>query len=207
MESVYMPEQNERQLIKEKLLHLASDNHDMYRNSYAWFVEQGPRIAKAITQGLDDELLGSVCHWRILLLLGHFAQEDTLPAVLKAFRRAVDRRDPIVLPGAMQALAAFHDPDATDALVSLLHNSNTDIVKQAAALVGQTGDLNAVEPLLHLLDSEDPSVRFSAVRGLTQMDNSEVRTALRHHLENETNQEVRALIISAGIEGTCKSDQ
>lgn len=202
-----MHDQYEHQLLWEKLLHLASDNHDMYRNSYAWFVEQGPRITEVLKQGLDDELLGSVCHWRILLLLAYFAQEDTLPAVLKAFRRAVDRHDPIVLPGAMQALAAFHNPEATKALVSLLNDSSTDIVKQAAALVGRQGDLKALGPLLGLLDSEDSTIRFSVVRGLTQMDASEVRAALRHHLERETNQEVRELILTAGTGATYESDR
>lgn len=186
-------------LVKEQLVNLAADRPQIYQPAQDWFLQQGEKIVPQLVQGLEDESLGSVCHWRILLLLKHFAQEETIPAILKALRLALDRRDPIVLPGAMEALAVFRTSVATSALIALLQDDNLDIVKHAAALVGQTGDSNVIEPLLRLLSSKNPSIRYSAARGLTQLDDPSVRATLKRHLESETDLEVRELIKSAGI--------
>lgn|SRR5262249_38914094 len=200
-----MYDQDEKQEMRQQLINLASDDLDIYHAAHSWFVDQRSEITMSLIEGLDDERLGSVCHWRILLLLRHFVKEETLPAILKAFHRALALRDPIVLPGAMEALAVFHTPAATNALIALLQESNLDIVKHAAALVGRTGDLNAIEPLLRLLSSDNPSIRYSAARGLIQLDSPSVRDALERHLEKETNMEVRELIISERAGGTNKS--
>lgn len=194
-----MRDGDENQLVNEQLIRLASDNVEIYKSAHSWFVQQGPEITAALVDGLDDELLGSVCHWRILLLLQHFAKQETLPAILKALRLALGRHDPIVLPGAMEALASLRTPVAANALVALLQDNNLDIVKHAAALLGQTNDLNAIEPLLRLLGSDNPSIRYSAVRGLIHLHDTSVRAALKRHLESETNVELRELIESAGI--------
>lgn len=201
-----MRDQDENQLVKKQLIRLASDNLEIYKSAYSWFVQQGPEITTALVHGLDDELLGSVCHWRILLLLSHFAKEETLPAILETLRLALDRRDYIVIPRAMEALVVFRAPEATNALIRLLQHNDSDIAKHAAALLGKTGDLNAIEPLLRLLGSDDPSIRYSAARGLTQFDDSSVRAALKRHLESETDVEVRELIESAGMGALNKGD-
>jgi HEAT repeat protein len=192
-----MPDDQTNTLLKQRLISLADDRPESYQAAYAWFVHQGPEATGALSEALDDASLGSVCHWRILLLLGHFAREETLPAVLNALHRALSPYDPVVLPGAMQALAALRLPAATQALIALLRESNTDIVKQAAALLGQTGDLAAVAPLLQLLGANNPSLRYSAARGLTQLDDPSVRDALQRHLDGETDVEVRRVIESA----------
>jgi HEAT repeat protein len=192
-----MPDDQANTLLKQQLISLASDRPESYQAAYSWFVQQGSEITSALAEALDDVSLGSVGHWRVLLLLRHFAKEETLPAILNTLHRALSRYDPIVLPGAMQALAALRIPAATNALIALLQESNTDIVKQAAALLGQTGDLAAVRPLLHLLGQHDPSIRYSAARGLTQLDDPSVRAALQRHLEGETDVEIRNLIESA----------
>src|SRR5262245_2060340 len=196
-----MPDDSANQMMNQQLINLASDRLELYQQAYSWFVQRGPETTSVLAQALDDVSLGSVCHWRILLLLRHFAKEETLPAILKALHRALSPYDPIVLPGAMQALAALRAPEATNALIALLQESNADIVKQAAALLGQTGDLNVVKPLLQLLGHRNPSIRYSAVRGLTQLDDPSVRAALKRHLESETDAEVRNL-----IEGAEKGD-
>mgnify|MGYP003693608701 CR=1 FL=1 len=59
--------------------------------------------------GLDDARLGGVGHWRILLVLRELKLTSTLPAILKAFRAALARDNPIVLPGALEALAVFDE--------------------------------------------------------------------------------------------------
>jgi len=202
-----MPDDQANTLLKQRLISLADDRPESYQPAYTWFVHQGPEVAGALAEALDDASLGSVCHWRILLLLGHFAQEETLPAIRNALHRALSPYDPVVLPGAMQALAALRIPAATQALIALLDENNTDIVKQAAALLGRTGDLAAVAPLLQLLGGNDPSLRYSAARGLTQLDDPSVRDALRRHLDDETDVEVRRLIESALRGGADRSER
>ncbi|MCZ7572466.1 MAG: HEAT repeat domain-containing protein [Ardenticatenaceae bacterium] len=192
-----MADRDKNQEVEERLVDLASDTQMLYEPAYTWFVEQGPDITRALVQGLDDEYLGSVGYGRILRLLGHFAQEETLPAILKALRMGLNRHDSIVLFAAMDALATFHTPDATDALVALLQEHDPDIVKHAALLLGQTGDSSAVGPLVRLLAAESPSIRYSAVQGLVQLDDPAVRTVLQHHRQRETDPEVRELIESA----------
>lgn len=192
-----MGNQDENQEVEERLVDLASDTEMLYGPAHTWFVEQGPEITGALVRGLDDEYLGSVGHGRILRLLGHFAREETLPAILKALQRGLIRHDSIVVFGAMDALAEFHRPEATNTLVDLLQERDPDLVKRAAVLLGQTGDVSAVEPLSRLLASDDPSIRYSAVQGLIQLDDPAVRAALQQHLPREMDAEVRALIESA----------
>ena len=146
-----MSDQAKNQLIERQLIDLASDVPGIYEAARAWFIQQGPGIVPALVQALDNDRLGSVCHWRILLLLRYFAQEETLPALLKVLHRSLQRRDYIVLPGAMEAIAVFHDAEAVNALIALLQESDTDIVKHAATLLGQNGDMNASKPLIDLL--------------------------------------------------------
>jgi len=202
-----MHSQDKGEIVEQKLFDLASDSPGLQKAAHAWFVQQGPEVAPALADALEDARLGSTGHWRILRLLQHYAREETLPAVLKAFHRALAPYDPIVLPGAMEALAAFRAPAATDALIALLGESNLDIVKHAAALLGHTGDSNAVEPLVRLLGSDNPSLRYSATRGLIRLDSQSARAALDRHLESETDSEVRELIISARGDGAIKDDQ
>src|ERR1044071_4711467 len=124
---------------EEQLIRLASDNTSIYQDAWRWFLDQGPSIAPVLIAGLDDSDLGSVCHWRILLILREFAVPSTLPAVLKSFRRALERKDVIVLPGAIEALAVFKTEEALSALISVLQSGEIDDVKHAAALLGDVG--------------------------------------------------------------------
>jgi len=189
--------EDEYQLVRRQLFDLASDRPEAYQTAFDWFVERGPAITTALIGALDDEQFGSVGHGRILRLLGEFGEEPALPAILKALSRALGRRDHIVIPAAMNALGAFHGPEITDTLIGLLQESDPDIVKHAARLLGQTGDMNAIEPLVGLLGAEDSSIRYSAARALVQTKDPSARAALKKHLENETNTEVRQLIESA----------
>ena len=202
-----MHSQDKGEIVEQKLFDLASDSPGMQKAAHSWFVQQGPEIATALADALEDERLGSVGHWRILRLLQYFARQETLPAVLKAFHRALAPYNPITLPGAMEALAAFRTPEATNALIALLTENNLDIVKHAAALLGHTGDLNAVEPLVRLLGSDNPSLRYSATRGLIRLDSPSARAALDRHLGSETDHEVRELIVSARGSGANKDSQ
>jgi HEAT repeat protein len=185
------------QEVERKLTDLASDSPTLFEAAQTWFIERGREILPALAEGLDDELLGSVGHMRILQLLRHFARRETLPAVLKAFRRALRRQDPVVLPAAMEALAVFEAPEAVDALLSLLDHHDHDVVKYAAVLAGRAGGMRAADPLLTLLESTDPSIRYSAAMGLIELDDASVRSALERHVEVETNAEVRALLRGA----------
>ena len=179
-ENSMMFDQNEGR-VREHLMALAGDRPQIYEAAQDWFRQQGEKVVPALVQGLDEEYLGAVCHWRILRLLGYFAQEETIPAILKALHSALRRGNHIVIPGAMEALAVFHTSEAIHTLIELTQESDPDIVKHAAALLGKIGDPNAVEPLLRLLDNNDPFIRFSAARALIQLEVPSVRTALASH--------------------------
>jgi HEAT repeat protein len=184
-------------IVEQQLIRLASDSPDINEDARNWFLSQGSKIASVLAEGLTDPRLGAACHGRILLLLRQFAREETLPSILKALDRALQQRDPISLPFAMEALAVFHVPAAIQVLVRLLDDSDPDVVKHAAALMGQTGDPQVMEPLLRLLRNASPSLRYSAAKGLISLGGPLVQDALRQHLANETDHEVRSLILSA----------
>ncbi len=190
-----MSDQAKNQLIERQLIDLASDVPGIYEAARAWFIQQEPGIVPALVQALDNDRLGSVCHWRILLLLRYFAQEETLPALLKVLHRSLQRRDYIVLPGAMEAIAVFHKPEAVNALIALLKERDSDIVKHAATLLGQTGDMNASKALIDLLTSSDSFIRYCAAKALIQLGGPSNIVVLKQHLTHETDAEVRNLIV------------
>lgn len=174
----------ERQLIR-----LASDNTSIYQDARQWFLDQGPSITPVLIGGLDDTDLGSICHWRILLLLREFALPSTLPAVLKSFRRALERQDFIVLPGAMETLAVFKTDEALSALISVLQSGEIDDVKHAAALLGDWGGDLAVDSLITLLDHQDAGVQKSAVKALRKVNTAPAQEALKRHRGHADNPE------------------
>lgn len=201
-----MCDQENNQTVNERLVDLASDIPEIYETANAWFLRHGIECASVLINALDDESLGSICHWRILLLLRHFPEEKKLVSViLKALRRALQSNDPIVLPGAMEALAVFRTPEAMDVLVGLLQENDLDVVKHAAVLLGQTDDTSAIEPLLHMMHHDNPSIRYSAASALIQLGGPSVHAVLRQHLQKEVDPEVRELITKAGM-GSPKTD-
>jgi HEAT repeat protein len=173
-----------------QLVRLASDNTAIYQDAYRRFLAQGSSAVPTLIQGLDDSRLGLVCHWRILLLLREFALPATLPAILRAFHSAVERDDPIVLPGAMEALAVFRREESTAALISVLQSANIDRVHHAAALLSNIGGSRATEALAALLHHEAPALRKTAVRALRKMDTSQAREILERHRVRETDADV-----------------
>src|SRR5262245_22715633 len=117
----------------DQLIRLASDDAGIYQDAWRWFLAQGAASAPDLVRGLDDPRLGSVCHWRILLVLRELALPSTLPAIVTAFRTALATGNAIVLPGAMEALAVFQSEEAESALISALASPDPDVVNHAAA--------------------------------------------------------------------------
>jgi HEAT repeat protein len=177
---------------EQQLIRLASDNTAIYQDAREWFFDQGPSIVPVLVEGLERSDLGSVAHWRILLLLREFALPSTLPAILKAFRRALDTRNFIVLPGAMEALAVFKNDEALSALISVLQSGEIDDVKHAVALLGEWGSDRAAEALIVLLDHPEAGVRKSAVKALSRNTTASVEEALKHHGDREKDPDVLA---------------
>src|SRR5262245_47005753 len=165
-----MGEENESRLVRQQLIDLASDRPELYQGAHSWFIRRGPEIATALMDALHDDELGSVGHSRILRLLAELADEQALPEIVRTLTRALERRDHIVIPAAMNSLAAFRAPETTNTLIGLLTESDLDIIKHAAGLLGQTGDVNTIEPLSRLLSAADASIRYSAARALVQLD-------------------------------------
>jgi HEAT repeat protein len=193
----------------DQLIRLASDNARMYQDAERWFLDRGAAVAPALVEGLDNLSLGSVGRWRILLVLRALHLPETLPAILKAFRGALADRDPIVLPGAMEALAVFAAADAggkdanakgagaedaLSALISVLDSGHPDFINHAAVLIGKNGGPRAQEALAALLRHPDPLHRQSAVRGLLQMDTASARDLLTQHRAQEQDRGVLKLL-------------
>jgi HEAT repeat protein len=181
---------------EEQLFRLASDNPNISEDARNWFVVRGASIAQVLVTGLEDSSLGSVCHWRILLILRELGLASTLPAILKAFTLALERKDAIVLPGALEALAVFHTDQAVSALALVLQEGMVDDVKHAAALLGNMGDSRAVAPLAALLKHQDSEIRGAAVRSLLKFDTLPASQALESHRQHEKDPGVLALINS-----------
>jgi len=179
---------------EQQLIRLASDNTGIYQDARQWFFDQGPSIAPVLIDGLEKSELGSVAHWRILLLLREFAEPSTLPAILKAFRKALETKNFIVLPGAIEALAVFKNDEALSALISVLQTGEIDDVKHAAVLLGDRGGDRAAGALIDLLDHSDPGVRKTAVKALSKINTAPVREALKQHRDRETDPDVLAQI-------------
>jgi HEAT repeat protein len=196
--------------IDNQLVRLASDDAGIYEDAQRWFLARRADIAPALVAGLDRRGLGSVGRWRILLLLRELALPSTLPAILQAFRSAVDEQNPIVLPGAMEALAVFDDEEAMSALMSVLASDDRDVVNHAAALIGskagKAGTAGgpraqaaqaaqaALVALTDLLRHPDAARRQSAVRGLLLMDQDSAREVLRQHRTQERDPGVLKLL-------------
>ena len=188
-----MCSQGTDEFIERQIFDLASDIPVLNEQARQWFLSQGPDIVDILMNALEDRRLGSVGHWRILLLLRSSPQARILPAVLKV----LGNDDTITRPAAMEVLAAIKTPPAVDALIELLGHANTDVVKYASVLLGHTGDKRSISPLVSLLNSPDPSIRYGAISGLIGLKRSEIRSILVEHLKKEINLENQRLIETA----------
>jgi hypothetical protein len=191
-------EQGDRQLDR-----LASDAASIYEDAFRWFRAQGPAAAPMLLRGLDDRTLGPTGRWRILLLLRELALPSTQPAVLVAFREALAESNPVVLPGAMEALAAFDTDEAISALISVLDCGNADFVNHAAVLLGDrvagqgNGASHAQAALAGLLARPDAASRASAARGLLRAGTPSAIESLRRQRVTET--DPQALEVLKGL--------
>lgn len=178
----------------DQLLRLASDDARIYQDAWRWFLAQGASAAPALVEGLDDARLGGVGHWRILLVLRELKLPSTLPAIVKAFRASFARNNPIVLPGAMEALAVFDGEEAWSALESALGSTDADVVNHAAALLAGKGGRRAEDAIAGLLKSPQTRWRQSGVSALLQIDTDSAREVLRRHRQREQDEAVLALL-------------
>jgi len=179
-----------------QLFRLTSDNTSVYQDAWKWFLDQGADMAPVLVEGLDNQLLGSVAHWRILLILRELALPSTLPAILKSLRRALQENDPIVLPGALEAVAAFSAEHAVPPLDSILNSQQFDGMKHAAALLAKIGGDSAVTSLAKLLRHPRPDIRQSAVQALLKLNSDSAREAIKRHRDQELDRDIRALMNS-----------
>jgi len=185
--------------MRSRLVELASDLPSLQEKAEAWLLEHAPSTVPALVAALDDDGLGSVGQWRVLLLLRQLRLPETLPAVRAALRRARQGRDPIVLPGAMEALAAFRSPEAVADMAALLGSDDPDVVRHAAVLLGGMGDPTSAGPLSRLLESDVAGAPYAAAQGLLRLGTPEARAALARHLAGRPDESVRRLIEGAGI--------
>lgn len=179
--------------VRDQLFRLAGDRPPIYEDAWRWFIAQGPPVAPALAQGLDDDTLGNVAHWRILLVLRDLRVPSTLPAILRAFREAVASRNVIVLPGALEALSAFDDEEAWTALASALELPDPDAVSHAAVLLAHKGGPRAEQAIARLLARPDMRSRQAGVAALMRIDSDAARATLARHRAIETDPDVLKL--------------
>ena len=182
-------------VFQSQLFRLASDNSGIYQDAWRWLLDQGASIAPDLVAALGNEALGSVAHWRILLILREFAVPSTFPAIREALRRAIEHRNPIVIPGAIEAVAVFPEADAVPALEFVVRNGQIDDVQHAAMMLGKLGGSGAVALLGELLNHPQAPARKSAVLALLTVNTSAARDLLKAHRDKEEDAEIRALIM------------
>lgn len=185
--------------VRERLVDLASDRPRVQETAESWFRNRGAEALSDLVEGLRDTGLGSVGHMRILRLLAELGDPAALPAIRDALRKGLARPDPIVVPAAMDALAATGAPEAADELERLLEHDDPDVVKHAALLLGDRRWGVRAPALARLLERPEQGVRYAAVQALLEMKGREVETILTGHLERETDPEVRARIREGGV--------
>jgi HEAT repeat protein len=178
----------------DQLLRLATDDTAIHQDAAEWFVRQGAAAAPVLVRGLDNDRLGFVCQWRILLVLRRLALPDTLPAIIGAFRRALATNNPIVLPGALEALAAFDTNEAMSALIAALDSANPNTVNHAAGLLADKGGCRVENALSALLDRDVVAVRDTGVRALLSLGTGSARETLRRHRAREQDPSVLKLL-------------
>ena len=181
----------------DQLFRLASDETAIHQDAAEWFVRQGAGAVPVLVRGLDNDRLGFVGQWRILLVLRRLALPDTLPAILGAFRRALATNNPIVLPGALEALAVFDADEAMSALIAALDSADSDTVNHAAALLADKGGRRIENALSALLERDAVGVRQSGVSALLKLGTSSARETLRRHRTSE--QDPAVLKLLAGL--------
>lgn len=67
------------------------------------------------------------------------------------------------------SLAGLKDPRSVPTLKRLLETSNPNIIKSCAIALRQTGSVDALEPLSHLLNNTDELVRYYATVGMGEI--------------------------------------
>jgi HEAT repeat protein len=176
--------------VHDQLFRLAADRPAIYQDAWRWFLAQGAPVAPVLAGGLEDDRLGNVAHWRILLVLRDLREPSTLPAILRAFRTAVAAKNVIVLPGALEALSAFDDEEAWAALISGLDLADPDAVSHAAVLLAHKGGPRAEQAIARLLARPDMRSRQAGVAALLRIDSESARDLLARHRAIETDPDV-----------------
>jgi hypothetical protein len=179
--------------VHHQFVRLADHTPAIYQDAWRWFLGQGAAGAPDLVEGLDEPRFGGVCHWRILLVLRDLRVPSTLPAILRAYRTAVANDNVIVLPGALEALAAFDDAEAWAALTSALDLRDPDAVSHAAVLLAHKGGRRAEQAIAPLLARPDMRSRQSGVAALLRIDSETARATLARHRARETDPDVLKL--------------
>jgi HEAT repeat protein len=185
--------------LRSRLFRLASDRPQIQQAALLELLQDGPQVVPALISALNDGDIGSVGRWRIFRVLGRFAQPEAVPAVLRLLAESLRTRDSVLLYAAMEALPHFRDPRVSEALLALLHDSDSDIVKYAAVLAGQSQDVSLIPPLARLSGDNKPGIRYAAVKGLLEFKVPSARAILRDHIKDETDLEILELLTSEKI--------
>ena len=130
-------------------------------NSTAELLKRGPEAVRHLLAGLNDE--NPRLRAEVALMLGRIKDRTAGVPVVKLLTDA----EPLVRTAAAEALQHVADDAALAVLVRLLEEpAHRDT---AAAVLGRLKDPAALEPLVTMLKSQDPTARQMAAEALEQL--------------------------------------
>jgi len=100
------------------------------------------------------------------------------PLALAQLTQALADASPVVRRSAARALGETGFESATQHLIAVLIDGSSDIRPEAAEALGRLGHSVGVDPLTNALEDADPRVRMSAIRGLAEIKEPDVRELL-----------------------------
>ena len=180
--------------VRRQIVRLCSDAAELQQAARIALRQYGPEAIPPLEAALDDPSLGSAGHWRILRLLSSLPDHDNSAAAIACLRRGLDRRDPILIRAALEALGESDAPVAAKALVEMTGHANQDWAIQAILALSHHRTPEAVNCLTGLLSHADESFRWSAVKALARDVPESIRSLLEQHARSEQNPEIRQLI-------------
>jgi HEAT repeat protein len=106
----------------------------------------------------------------------------SLPEVTRAIWDAYRQDEPEMKAGAIRAMGLNCDLLWLPTILQELGNDKPEIRYEAAISAGELGEVEAVLPLIGLIEDPDPEVRMAAVQGLGAVGGPEAKKALRNVL-------------------------
>ena len=177
----------------ERLLPMLDDGEEVVRQAALEALSRykDPRVTKVLLQALEDERYANR-RWAIIQGLGNSGGTAALEPLLRL------KDDPQWGSQAINALGAFDDPRATEAILGVLQTGNADQRRAAAYVLQQHMDRLQTPALIGLLQAPSADIRRRALETLVYKRSETTADVLLAALQDE-DARVRSLAIG-GLE-------